>query len=121
MIDPHGLFNMKFEEFLDDLIETYPDEADLQAMRKMLDWTVKIMGPNVPQEMFNSCVAIPFGEKIMNKNESFFLEECVYDPKYADINIVNKLKSKWKVLNADNKEVVWKYLHVLMIINKKCL
>ena len=77
------------------------------------------MGPKIPQEMFNSCVAVPYGDKINTKNEDFFLEECVYNAQYADINIVNKLKNKWRTLNDDNKEVVWKYLHVLMALNSK--
>lgn len=121
MIDPIELFNLKFSEFLEDLVASYPDETDLQAMHNMLSWTVKMMGPNVPQEMFNLCVAIPYGEKIMAKNESFFLEECEYDTRYADINIINKLKAKWKNLSADNREVVWKYMHVLMLLNTKCI
>lgn len=120
MIDSNTLFNKKFEEFLDDLIDTFPSESDLRAMRSMLDWSIRVMGVSVPQEMFNSCVAIPYGDKIMARNESFFLEECVYDTRYADINIINKLKSKWTVITDENKTIVWKYMHVLMILNKKC-
>jgi len=121
-MDPYAIFNLKFEEFLTDLVETYPEETDLQAMRNMLDWSIKFLGVRVPQEMFNTCVAIPYGDKIMKKNEDFFLEECDYSNKqYVDINIVNKLKSKWRGLSPDNKEVVWKYMHVLMLINNKCL
>jgi len=120
MMPPHSLFNKKFEEFLNDLVATYPEETDLRAMRSMLEWTIKAMGPKVPQEMFDSCVAVPYGDKIIARNESFFLEECPYDTRYADINIVNKLKAKWKVLSDENKEVVWKYLLVLMVLNSKC-
>lgn len=120
-MDTVELFNLKFSEFLEDLVASYPDETDLQAMHNMLAWTVKMMGPNVPQEMFNLCVAIPYGDKISAKNESFFLEECEYDTRYADINIINKLKAKWKNLSNDNREIVWKYMHVLMLLNTKCM
>lgn len=121
MMDPYELFNLKFQEFLEDLIATYPEETDIQAMLNMLHWTISVWGPKVPQEMFDSCVAIPYGEKIAAKNESFFLEECQYDNKYADINIINKLKGKWKQLTPDNKEAVWKYMFVLIALNKKCV
>lgn len=120
-MDPYALFNLKFQEFLEDLVATYPEETDLQVMLNMLTWTVSVMGPKVPQEMFHSCVAIPYGEKINARNESFFLEECHYDTRYADINIINKLKSKWKQLTPDNKDIVWKYMFVLMALNKKCV
>lgn len=120
MIDVTQLFNMKFAEFLDDLVNSYPAETDLTAMRSMLTWTVDFMGPNVPREMFDSCVAVPYGDKIVARNEDFFLEECVYDPTYADINIINKLKSKWKNLKECDKDIVWKYMHVLIALNKKC-
>lgn len=113
------LFNLKIQEFMDDLIATYPEETDFQAMKNMLDWTIKFMGVNVPQEMFYSCVVLPYGDKIIAKHEGFFLEECVYDNQYADINIINKLKNKWVTLNEDNKEVIWKYLHVLNTLSTK--
>lgn len=121
-MDPYVLFNLKFDEFLADLVATYPEETDIQAMRNMLEWTIKFMGPKIPQEMFNNCVVIPYGDKIMAKNESFFLEEYQHDNRqqYVDINIVNKLKTNWRKLTVENKDAVWKYLHVLMLINKKC-
>lgn len=120
MLDSHQLFNMKFDEFLEDLVSTYPEEDELKAMKNMLDLSIKCMGSNVPQEMFNSCVAVPFGTRILTKDESFFLEECPYDQRYADINIINKLKSKWKGLSSENKEVVWKYMKVLLVLNYRC-
>lgn len=120
MMNYYQIFNLKFQEFLEDLIATYPEETDLQAMANMLKWTISFMGEKVPQEMFDTCVAIPYSEKIKAKNESFFLEECVYDTRFADINIINKLKGKWKNLNEENKEVVWKYMLVLIVLNERC-
>lgn len=121
MVDTYELFNMKFVEFLEDLIATYPEETDLQVMLDMLRLTIRVAGYKIPQEMFNICVANPFTEQISTCNESFFLEECSYDSEYADINIINKLKSKWRMLKEDDKIVVWKYLHVLLALNKKCI
>jgi hypothetical protein len=120
MLDSFVLFNKKFEEFLNDLIDTYPDENELKTMKNMLDWTIKYMGSKVLQEMFNLSVAIPYSDRIIQKDESFFLEECEYDPQYADINIINKLKNRWKQLSEENRTVVWKYMLVLLVLNHKC-
>jgi hypothetical protein len=105
---------------MDDLIATFPEETDLPAMKGMIECAIKFMGTNTPREMFDSCVVVPYGDRMRSKDESFFLEECSYDTNYTDINIVNKLKKKWRIISADNKEIVWKYFHLLIILNEKC-
>ena len=116
---PYEIFNEKMYEFIDDIVTSFPSEVEFQTFRTMLDMSVAF-SVKLPQEMFNTCVAIPYESEILNENEIFFLRET-YDPQYTDINIVNKLKALWKQLDAKEKQFIWKYMKVLVVLNKRCL
>ena len=118
-MDPYHLLNLKLQEFVDDLLASYPGVTDIRVMKTMLNLTVA-MDIKLPQDMFNRCVVIPYEQQILAKDECFFLEEA-YDPQYADINIIEKLKGIWKTLPAEDKEIVWKYFQVLLVLNRRCL
>lgn len=118
-MSPFEIFNEKMYEFCDDIINSFPSESDFHTFKTMLDMSIAFSA-KLPQEMFNTCVAVPYEEEIINENETFFLREN-YDPQFADINIVNKLKTLWKQLNNDEKRIIWKYMKVLIILNKRCM
>lgn len=112
------MFNRKLGEFIDDLIECYNDLEDLKVFKSMLDLAI-YMDKNVPQQMFHETVTKKYEKYIVEYNEAFFLEE-EYDPTYTDINLVNKLKGIWKTMETHNKNIIWKYLHVLLVLDRKC-
>lgn len=114
------MFNRKIDEFVNDLIVAFPEINDFKVFKSMLELTI-YMDPTAPQRMFNDTVAKKYTEKILDYNESFFLEEASYDENYTDINLVNKLKGVWKSLDTHNKSIIWKYLHVLLQLNRRCV
>ena len=122
-------FNEKFEEFLKDLIICFPDDKDFKMFKhsfnllKMVDKKqsikfFKVYGPK-------------YKEHIDNKSEQFFLEhefkeeiehvQHLNSETNQDITyqLMIKLKSYWKNLNNENKEVIWKYLQLLYKLDEK--
>ena len=62
-----------------------------------------------------------YREKILNKDESFFLENEYSEIKAANEDdentveqVINKLKKYWGELSIENKEKIWKYLETLI-------
>lgn len=119
-------FNTKLDEFLRDLMSTFPEMKDIKVLRSGVQ-LAKTMDIKMPQSFFNSHVAMRYEDKILEKDERFFLEEDYREllsqkinGQSIDMDIVGKLKQIWGTLDDDNKSVVWKYLHVLVLLNRKC-
>lgn len=117
-------FNNKLLELLNDLITTFPDICeDLKTLKHGINM-IKSINPRMPQVFFNEHVCIPYEEKILSEDEDFFLSHDYTDDVKLihgfNINFVGKVKSMWKDMNEDNKQTIWKYMLVLMALNRKC-
>lgn len=124
MIDSLIVFNKTLTEFIDDLIFICPDIPDLRVLQSTFRFCTNV-NDKFGIELFYQCVTAPYKDLIFVKDEQFFLQEnyTEYQPymlEYGtDLNIIEKLKSIWKQLDADNKEKVWKYLQALILLNNK--
>lgn len=126
MIDNYDLFNKKLTEFVDDLVYIFPEVHDFRILKRVLSVTIEFQKP-FAQTMFNNCVAKPYSKQINEKDETFLLQETYeeydqYIKEYQnDLNLVQKLKNIWKDLDHENKETIWTYFQVLLILNERCL
>jgi hypothetical protein len=120
-------FNDRLHEFLNELVTTFPEIKDLKLLRSSFT-LLKNIDASAPQKMFNTHVVQRFGDKIRQRDESFFL---TYD--YTDVvndipgveanqslDIVGHLKDIWHALDSTNKDAIWTYLAVLLLLNNKC-
>lgn len=119
-VDYFDLFNRKLYEFMDDLMFISPDmERQFTVFKDVLGWAIAV-NKSYPCGIFESTVSIPYGDQIKKRDENFFLAESytyydeMYKQYYNDLNIVEKLKNVWRVLNDHNKTVVWQYMDVLL-------
>tara|TARA_Y100000816_G_C25998150_1_gene521422 strand:+ start:501 stop:902 length:402 start_codon:yes stop_codon:yes gene_type:complete len=122
-------FNDKFEEFLKDLIICFPDDKDFKMFKHSFN-LLKMVDKKQSIRFFR-VYGPKYKEHINNKSEQFFLEhEFKEEIEYVQTlnsesneNITNqlmiKLKSYWKNLNNENKEVIWKYLQLLYKLDEK--
>lgn len=120
MANYNEVFNRTLLEFMDDLIATFPELADFQALKKMTKAAIMI-DPETVQAMFHKQVTLPYDAQILAKDETFFLNESYTNIEGADSSIVDKLKKVWKGLDDKNKEVIWNYMRVLVALDKKCV
>lgn len=119
-------FNAKLDEFLKDLLSTFPEMNDIKVLRSGLQ-LAKTMDIKMPQTFFDKHVASLYEQKIIEQDEQFFLNEDYtqllsqqVNGHAIDLDIVGKLKQIWGTLDVENKCVIWKYLHVLVLLNRKC-
>lgn len=118
------IFNNKLGEFINDLISIY-DDSDLFAFKTSLQMIICVDSKK-PIRMFNKHVSIPYSERIVNTDDKFFLEKDYTDDVESvgkDVNfnhgLVNKIKEFWKDMTDTNKEIVWKYLNLLVLLCDK--
>lgn len=120
----YDLFNEKSDEFFKDLVSTFPNIEEFRYWRSGLS-LMKNMDPKSPQKFFNSNIACKYREYIVNKNEDFFLGDDAIaiesDHKQYWQDFIKYLRQIWKTLDQDNKEVIWKYFHILTVLSDKCI
>jgi len=114
-------FNTTFQEFLSDFAKTFPNDAQLSLYELGLRG-ILLADSSVVQKVFHERVSVPYADKILAKDEAFFLQNS-FSEIHADItdamDVISKVKSYWSQLDAVNKDVVWKYLKVLTLLDRK--
>jgi len=111
-------FNNLIFKFIDDLIETFPEENDFKVYKRALS-ILKSANAKKMCAIFKSYSFI-YREKILNKDETFFLDNDYSEIKQANEDentveqVINKLKKYWTELSQDNKDKIWKYLETLI-------
>lgn len=120
----YELFNEKLSEFFKDIIESFPEIIEFKRFKSGLT-LLRNVDPKSPQNIFNNYVVTKFNEAIIKKDDSFFLENndfgIVSTRKDYWIDFINQLKSIWKTIDQENKDVIWKYFQVLLILSEKCV
>jgi len=120
----YELFNEKLDEFFKDIIVTFPDIVEFKRFKSGLTM-LRNVDPRSPQTFFNNYVASKFKDAILSKDDSFFLDNnndfgIVSTRKDYWVDFINQLKLLWGNISIENREVIWKYLHVLYILSEKC-
>lgn len=111
-------FNNLIFKFTDDLIETFPEENDFKVYKRALT-ILKAANAKKMCVIFKNYSYI-YKEKILSKDESFFLANEYSEIKQANEDentveqVINKLKLYWKELSDENKQKIWKYLETLI-------
>lgn len=114
-------FNQTFREFGDDIVKVFPDDNEFR-MYNIAIQTAMMIHPEIVLDVFHEKVIVPFAEKILAKDDSFFLAHDYEDvkEKHEDATkIIDKVKSYWGVMNATDREAVWKYFKVLILLGRK--
>lgn len=117
-------FNDTFIQMIDDLVETFPSDTEMRLYQLGLKAAITA-DPSLINNIFYEKVVKQYEYKIKSKDEEFFLQNS-----YNELNdnegiggkisdVIAKIKSRWNELSDDNKNVIWKYLHVLVAFSKK--
>lgn len=105
--------------FMDELIETFPKEADFVIYRIFINDQIPII------DIMNYIIAelCPLYEMVKNKDENFFLERNVLFAKFNEksSNKVNRFKKLWTsgTLDAEDKEVLWSWFNSIIYLGNK--
>lgn len=104
----HQAFNSMMEEFLNELIETFPEEKSLKVQQNAFQTLKKSNSKKVVQVFMNSIAE--YSNYITNKDEK------VFD---LDIEFLKKINIKklWtKELSQNTKDAIWQYLQTLVML-----
>ena len=111
-------FNTQILRLVDELIEIYPEDFDFKTFKNSLDM-LKRANARAPLELFQQHIYI-HKEKIINKDESFFLNNDFSHQAEGNsekfLQIVTKLKQYWLDMSSNTKESIWKYFKVFIIL-----
>ena len=104
----HQAFNSMMQEFLNELIETFPNEKSLKVQLNAFQ-TLKKTNSKKVIDLFMSNIT-PYTEYIANKDETIFEK---------DIDFLKKINiQKWwtKDLSENTKNAIWQYLNTLVML-----
>lgn len=123
-MDFNEKFNETFKEFMQDLIRVFPDDVEFR-MYEMGIHTTMACYPTYVAQTFYEKVTVPYSERILQRDDSFFISHDFNDvventKSQATANeLVKKLKMCWTNLTDADKDVIWKYFKVLILITRK--
>jgi hypothetical protein len=116
-------FNSRLDEFLKDLISSYPNDKDFLMFKQSFNM-IKLVDDSKPAYLFK-IYTMRYVDQIYKNDEKFFLDHDFKDELTSSDNknfsgeMLVKLKSCWKTMSDENKAVIWKYLNLLCKINIK--
>lgn len=114
-------FNQTFTEFGDDIIKAFPNDSQFR-MYNIAIKAALLVDPDVVLDVFYSNVILPFGDRIVAKDETFFLEHTYGEvtQEYSNASaIINKVKTYWADMSTENRDIVWQYFRVLVKLGRK--
>lgn len=119
-IDYLSKFNQTFKEFVNDLISLFPEDDDLQLYKTGIIASMMINDEFIVSG-FEKYVVMPYGAKILQKDESFFVNHDYMDIPggHKAMDFIQKIKGYWTNMSPENKEIVWKYFKVLVLLSNK--
>lgn len=117
-----NVFNEKFDEFIKDLIQTFPDDKDFKLCKNSFH-LLKMVDNTKPVQMFKA-YALKYQNQISIRDEQFFLnhdfrEEIESSETNLSLDILKRVKLYWMDLDAENKQIIWSYLNLLYKLNDK--
>jgi hypothetical protein len=122
-VDFHQLFNKQMLDFAKDLCEGFPDIGEFKRFRSGV-LMLQNLEPKTLESIFRTYVIVKYKDKLLMKDESFFLNhddfELLVERTDYCISLINQLKTMWATLDPSNKEIIWKYFHVMIVLSDKC-
>lgn len=103
------------QNFLDDLIESFPQEGDFILIRHLLSNQLSI------KYVMNYIVTVllPLRDKITNRDNTFFLDNNILFEQ-LDGGKVNHFKNIWKSdLSDEERECIWKWFDRFILLADK--
>ena len=103
------------------LSKRFPENKELSLGVTAIETIIYNNNSKKLAEMFVLYV-YKYKDDVMNKNEQFLLDKDYLEndnKTKENINIIDNLKKNWKMLNNEEKEPIWQYLQVLMVLIEK--
>lgn len=107
--------------FFEELKETFPEEREIRLALETIQNAKKI-NPGLVRDMFYEHVTGPLHDPIVKEDDQAIIVHArgklsqQFNEILPAISIFDK---HWATLSDDNRQIIWKYLKVLIVLNKK--
>jgi len=113
-----------FKDFISDMYKSYPDPSLL--MLQQATFAMILTDSYGLVKNFKLCID-PYADKILKKDESFFLDGGLESELSSEDNVgyileeIKKIANIWKNPETPEKtkQSIWKYLQILVKLSKK--
>lgn len=121
-MDEYGMFNRKLTDMLEDLAECFPSVPEFSMAVSPPARMLLSLDPRQAQRLFQDYVALPYEEYILSRDEVFLLSQDSFGPVDAPClgDVVALIKRVWQEASDENKDAIWRHLHVLIVLNRRC-
>jgi hypothetical protein len=121
MSSPLKLFTETLIRFFVELSETFPEERDIKIAVDLLEAAKKI-NPGMIRDVFYECVTRDLKEAIVKEDDAFVIihARTKIATQYNEVSPALSIFDKhWGTMSDANRQVIWKYLKVLVTLNEK--
>lgn len=107
--------------FFEELKETFPEEREIRLALETIQNAKKI-NPGLVRDMFYEHVTGPLRDPISKEDDQAIIAYArgrisqQFNEILPAIAIFDK---HWSTLSDDNRQIIWKYLKVLIVLNQK--
>lgn len=118
-----NLFNTKIKEFIQDLNRVYPDDDDLMKFKASMNMLMVVSDRQLIK-IYKDMVYSRYKTQILNKEEEFFMnhdyveERGEHSEEFTE-RLISKIKSYWKTMTPENRDIVWSYFTLLTRLCEK--
>ena len=114
------VFIQQIDNFVNELCTIFPDSNEILMFREKYN-LIRYANSKLVVEYFILYI-LPHKKKIINQEESFFLEgggqEEIKDN--SGLKFRDSIKSLWiSEMSDENKEIIWKYFKIFIILCEK--
>lgn len=119
----YAMFNRKLYDMLEDLAASFPIVPEFGIAISPTARMLMNIDPTQAQRMFHEYVALPFEMHILARDDGFLLSQERFGPTggVGTADMISLIKGVWRDASNDNKDAIWKHLHVLIILSRRCL
>lgn len=116
-----GAFNNQLTAFLEELVETYPEEKELKTALSALEAFRKI-NPKLLHKSFMEFIYPDFHTPVLAEDEDTLIKKAkeMLNGEYKDYAFAYLIFDKhWSTMSESNKKTIWKWCKVLVVLGQR--
>ncbi len=120
-ISPVSVFCSQLVRFFEELADTFPEEREIRAAVEAIQSARKI-NPKLVLDMFVEHIVNDLREAIATENADYVIlvgRQKIKTQFNEILPAIMIFEKHWPTLHEENKQVIWKYLKVLVALSDK--
>jgi hypothetical protein len=123
MTSPISAFNNQLLAFVEDLVETFPEEKDIRTALDALK-ALKKANPKLLHTSFMEYIYPDFHGPVKNEDETTIIEKArsMINSEYKDYAFAYIIFDRyWSTMTETNKKTIWKWCKTLVVLAERAV